>query len=142
LRREKSEIQQLGRVGEGASSPKIAVIGPCASGKSTLVRSLCAAGYDARVCAQEHSEIPTLWEHGHPDMVIALAINLATLRHRRGDEWLEALYITQLRRLTRAVDAAFVVLNTTELDSGETLARAIDAIHQFRPDFVAVASEN
>lgn len=55
---------------------------------------------------------------------------------------MEALYITQLRRLSRAVDAAFVVLNTTELDSGETLTRAIDAIHQFRLDFVAVASEN
>jgi len=75
-------------------------------------------------------------------MVIALAIDLATLRHRRGNEWQEALYITQLCRLTRAVDAAFVVLNTNELDPGETLSRAIDAIHQFSPDFIAVASGN
>ncbi|MBP9503378.1 MAG: hypothetical protein KBF17_14555, partial [Candidatus Promineofilum sp.] len=40
---------------------RVAVVGPCASGKSTLVAALRAAGYDARHPAQEHSFVKDMW---------------------------------------------------------------------------------
>ena len=40
---------------------RIAVVGPCASGKSTFAKALKAAGYEARHPAQEHSYVPNMW---------------------------------------------------------------------------------
>ncbi|HEX5500302.1 MAG TPA: hypothetical protein VFX03_13780, partial [Thermomicrobiales bacterium] len=67
--------------------PRIVVVGPCASGKSTLARGLRERGFDAEVCGQEHSDIASLWRHTAPDVVIALSVDLATIRDRRGDDW-------------------------------------------------------
>src|SRR5215211_8573131 len=63
-------------------SRKIVVVGPCASGKSTLVSALQALGYDAHVSGQEHSEITTLWQHSQPDVLIALAVDISAVRAR------------------------------------------------------------
>lgn len=105
-------------------SPRVVVIGPCASGKSTLVAGLRRLGYDADVCGQEHSDIPTLWRHTEPDVVIALEIDLATLRQRRGCEWPEWLYHAQQRRLQQAVASASVRINTARLDASGVLREA------------------
>ena len=43
-----------------SASAKIIVVGPCASGKSTLVAALQALSYDAHVSAQEQTTRPTL----------------------------------------------------------------------------------
>jgi len=60
----------------GATDPRrVVVVGPCASGKSSLVAALAALGYDARVCGQEHSIIRELWRHSAPDVLIALAVD-------------------------------------------------------------------
>jgi hypothetical protein len=109
------------------SPPRIVVVGPCASGKSTLVSGLRANGYDARAAGQEHSEIPTLWRHlGEPDYVIALAVDLPTIRRRRGDrQWPAWLYALQQRRLRQAVAAASLVIDTTEHDAGGVLDEAL-----------------
>lgn len=109
---------------------RIVVIGPCASGKSTLVEGLRRLGYQATACAQEHSEIPTLWRHGSPDVVIALAVDLPTVRRRRGEDWPEVIYRTQQRRLAAATAAAAVVLDTSVLDTAEVLSRAAAALQQ------------
>jgi len=61
----------------------IVVVGPCASGKTTLVRGLQSCGYRAMVSGQEHSEIPTLWRRTAPDVTIGLIVDLATIRRRR-----------------------------------------------------------
>ena len=119
--------------GEAAGRPcRVVVVGPCASGKSTLVRGLRGLGYDAAVCAQEHSDIPTLWRHRHPDVVIALDVDLETLRRRRGAEWPEAIYRTQLRRLAAARSAAAVVLDSAALSPIAVLAAAAGAIRRVR----------
>jgi deoxyadenosine/deoxycytidine kinase len=99
---------------------RVVVVGPCASGKSTLAHRLRSHGYDAYVCAQEHSEISTLWRHLDPDAVIALDVDLATVRLRRGADWPEALFREQLRRLTAARAAADVTIDTASLDSDKT----------------------
>lgn len=103
----------------------VVVVGPCASGKTTLVSGLRSRGYDAMVCGQEHSEIAMLWRHSEPDVVIALAVDLPTVRQRRGAAWPEAIYVEQQRRLAAAVAAADLVLDTSRLDREETLASAV-----------------
>ena len=63
---------------------RVAVVGHCASGKSTLVSALRAHGYDANAVAQEHSAVSWLWRHAEPDVLIYLDAALETVRARRG----------------------------------------------------------
>jgi GTPase SAR1 family protein len=109
---------------------RVVVVGPCASGKSTLVERLTAAGFDAYVCSQEHSEIATLWQHLGPDAVIALDVDLATIRARRGADWPDTIYQEQRRRLAAAWRAANIIIDTSITSAEETLALARHALRQ------------
>ena len=62
------------------------------------------------------------------DVVIALQIDLPTLRRRRGADWPETLYLTQQRRLSSAFSAAAIVLDTAALDAEAALAKAVAAL--------------
>jgi hypothetical protein len=114
--------------GEGLSSRpvRIVVVGPCASGKSTLVAALRARGYDARVCGQEHSEIPTLWRHANPDVLVSLGVDLAAVRKRRGQSWPGWLHERQVARLATAAAAADIAIDTSETDA-EALVETVIA---------------
>lgn len=117
------------RAGETSlGSRRIVVVGPCASGKTTLVAALRRLGYPATVCGQEHSEIPTLWQHSAPDLVVALDVDLATLRRRRGEEWPEWLFLVQRRRLHAATTAAALRIDTSALDEAEVVRRVVAAL--------------
>jgi hypothetical protein len=119
--------------GSGYSEyPKIAVVGPCASGKSTLVEGLRGLGFNAYVCGQEHSEIATLWRHGHPHVVILLDVDLETIRRRRGAEWPADLFAKQQRRLESARAAADLVFDARALSPSEILAVAMAMLEAFR----------
>ncbi len=62
----------------------IAVVGPCSSGKSTLTKTLKAAGYRARHPAQEHSYVANMWERlTQPDVLIFLDVDYENMRLRR-----------------------------------------------------------
>ena len=98
------------------------VVGTCASGKSTLVAALREAGIDASVCAQEHSEIPTLWNHTKPDVLVLLDVDLATIRARRSPTWPEPIYDAQLRRLENARAAADLIIDTGAKGVAESVA--------------------
>ena len=112
------EPEALVRMG----TPRVVVVGPCASGKSTLVAGLRRLGFEAAACGQEHSEIPTLWRHTNPDVVVALEIDLETIRERRGvTEWPDWLYDAQRRRLQQAEAAAAIHIDTTLFDAGDVL---------------------
>jgi energy-coupling factor transporter ATP-binding protein EcfA2 len=114
-----------------SESGPIVVVGPCASGKTTLVNELRRLGYDARVVAQEHSEIRDLWRHPGPSLVIALDADLETIRRRRGKtNWPEFLYQTQQRRLESAARVAATRLDTSSLSPMAVLAAAAGAIRQ------------
>ncbi len=104
---------------------RIVVVGPCASGKSTLVRNLRNHGFDAYACAQEHSAVPRLWAHQEPDVVIALRTGLETIRKRRGAEWSETIYEAQMHRLHDAYEAAGLTIDTSDDDESGALQRAI-----------------
>ena len=91
---------------------RIVVVGPCGSGKTTLVDRLRARGYDARVVAQEHSIIRDLWRRREPDMVVALDLDLATLRRRRSPTWSADIFEKQHDRLREAFAAADIAIDT------------------------------
>src|SRR5215211_8595966 len=106
-------------------SRKVVVVGPCAAGKSTLVTTLRAFGYDAHVSGQEHSEISTLWQHSQPDVLIALDVDITAVRDRRGDAWPEWLHDLQVQRLAAASRAADLAIDTTTLSTQAVFARVI-----------------
>jgi hypothetical protein len=71
---------------ERTSPVRVAVVGACASGKSTLVDALRIAGYEARHVAQEHSYVPSMWSKiSQPDVLLYLDVNFANVQARRPD---------------------------------------------------------
>ena len=106
-------------------APKIIVVGPCAAGKSTLVETLQARGYNAHVAAQEHSAIASLWQHAQPDILIALEADIAAVRARRGEEWPEWLHDVQVQRLRAASAAADLTIDTTDLNPETVSSRVL-----------------
>ena len=96
---------------------RIAVVGPCASGKSTLVKALREAGYEARHPAQEHSYVPDMWRRlVDPDVLIYLDLSHEAYRQRRpkddaGPEYLEM----QRARLAHAREHADLKIDTSEM---------------------------
>ena len=110
---------------DSAESKKIVVVGPCASGKSTLVAALRTLGYDAHVSGQEHSEIATLWQHSLPDVLIALDADITAVRDRRGDSWPEWLHDLQVQRLADASRSANLAIDTTTLSPQTVVERVV-----------------
>lgn len=108
-----------------ASTPRVIVVGPCASGKTTLVTALRAHGYDAAVSAQEHSAIPRLWQRTDPDVLIALGVNIEAVRERRDPSWPGWLHDVQEERLANAQDAADLVIDTSDIGADEVAERAL-----------------
>ncbi|MEZ4519960.1 MAG: hypothetical protein R3C44_25080, partial [Chloroflexota bacterium] len=84
---------------------RVAVVGPCASGKSTLIEALRAAGYDARHPAQEHSFVPDMWQRlVSPDVLVYLDLSYAAFRTRRPHHDPGQAYLDeQHRRLAHAL---------------------------------------
>lgn len=121
---------------EGATAEAplcIAVVGPCASGKSTLLEALRAAGYDARHPAQEHSFVKDMWKRlVDPDLLIYLDVDYAASRRRRptqdpGEDGLAE----QRRRLAHARAHADLYLDTSVMtaeDVQTTVLRWLEEI--------------
>jgi GTPase SAR1 family protein len=112
--------------------PRVVVVGPCASGKTTLVENLKSVGVDARVSGQEHSAIRNLWQRLEPDVLIALDLDLETLRERRYPTWSAGLYDVQHRRLEEAFEAADVTIDTSETPEEDVLEVALAVIAHYR----------
>jgi adenylate kinase len=109
----------------------VVVVGPCGSGKTTLVARLRAAGYDARAVAQEHSAIPELWRHGgDPDALIYLDASPPVISRRRRNDFPRWLYGRQQRRLRSARDHATIYLHTDTLDPRAVEQRVLDHLQR------------
>lgn len=115
---------------------RVAVVGPCASGKSTLVTALQAAGYDARHPAQEHSYVPDMWQRRvAPDVLIYLDLSHEAYRQRRpkddaGPEYLEM----QRGRLAHAREHADLVVDTSDMTAEAVSAYVLDVLKGNRDD--------
>jgi len=106
--------------------PLIAVVGPCASGKSLLVRALRERGYNAREVAQEHSYVPAMWQIiTQPDTLIYLHVSWETARRRRPTDAGPARWEEQAHRLRHARQHADFYINTDRLTPQEALERVL-----------------
>ncbi len=107
---------------------RIVVVGPCASGKTTLVGRLQALGLDAHNVAQEHSGIKKLWRKKQPDVVVMLEASLPVIRRRRSVPWGEERLAVQRERLQDAREHADLFIQTDPLTKEEVAARVLDFI--------------
>jgi deoxyadenosine/deoxycytidine kinase len=107
----------------------IGLVGPCASGKTTMTKALRALGYQVCHIAQEHSYVPTMWQKiAHPDVLIYLDVSYETSISRRKLNWTDAEYAEQLRRLSHARQHADLIIQTDSLTPEEVLARIISQL--------------
>lgn len=105
----------------------IGVVGPCGSGKSTLITGLNQHGYTCRHIAQEHSYVPAMWQIiTKPDLLIYLHASFQTSTARRKLNWVESDHAEQLRRLSHAREHAHIIINTDDLTPGRILQQALD----------------
>lgn len=100
----------------------IAVVGPCAAGKSTLITGLAERGYSARHVAQEHSYVPDMWKQiTDPDYLIYLDVSYEMSNQRIGNDILESIFRKQVQRLQHARDHADLVIDTDEISPDQVL---------------------
>ena len=112
-----------------STKTRIAIVGPCASGKSSVAKALQNVGYQVRQPAQEHSYVPDMWQKlTRPDILIFLDVNHEQVVARRpqnaGDfsHWQD-----QQQRLAHARRHCDLYLDT----SGLTLAQVQARVYSF-----------
>lgn len=115
---------------------RIVVVGPCASGKTTLMNHLRDLGFDAKVCGQEHSAIQHLWKRLQPDLLVALDVDLGTLRERRHPAWSERLYQTQQQRLQSAFRSADLSIDSTSASAERVVETVLHWLEEHPRDLV------
>jgi hypothetical protein len=116
---------------------RIKVVGPCASGKSTLANRLKELGYDAGSAAQDHSYVPDMWQRlNPPDVLIYLDVTLAGAKDRGRTEsgWDQAYLDVQRHRLRHARAHCDLYLPTDGLEEDEILARVLDFLREWSVD--------
>ncbi|HLO31658.1 MAG TPA: hypothetical protein VK249_21070 [Anaerolineales bacterium] len=111
----------------GSKSSLIGVVGPCGSGKSTLIAGLEKHGYTCRHIAQEHSYVPAMWQRiTNPDLLIYLAASFPVCTVRRKLNWQKADHDEQLRRLAHARQHANLLIDTDDLTPEQVLQKTLD----------------
>lgn len=120
---------------DGDRPMRVTVVGPCASGKSTLVKALRMHGYDARATAQEHSAVPSLWERSRPDVLIALTADLESIRSRRGEpRWSGQILAEQTSRLEDATHHADLIADTSGRSVNDVVADVLTFLAERTPE--------
>lgn len=109
--------------------PLIGVVGPCGSGKSTLIAGLERYGYSCRHIAQEHSHVQAMWQIiSKPDILIFLHASFPVCTARRKLDWLEREYEEQSRRLSHARAHADIIIDTDNLTPNQILQIVLDTL--------------
>jgi cytidylate kinase len=99
---------------ELASDPLVAIVGPCASGKSTLGKSLRARGLRVRIT--------------NPDYMIFLDASFEVSTHRKSLNWSEGEYEEEQRRLSDARRSCDLYLLTDRMSPEDVLRAVLDAL--------------
>jgi deoxyadenosine/deoxycytidine kinase len=106
---------------------RISVVGPCASGKSTVVQALRMHGYDAHATSQEHSAVSKLWKQRDPDLLIALQVDLESVRlRRRNPRWSRAIWLEQQSRLADAFAHADYLTDTSHRSANDVVSDVLE----------------
>ena len=104
----------------------VGVVGPCGSGKSTLIAGLEKRGYRCRHIAQEHSYVKSMWQRlTNPDILIFLHCSFENSTARRQLKWKPADHVEQMRRLSHALERADFVIDTNSLTPEDVLNQAL-----------------
>ncbi len=110
----------------------IGVVGPCGSGKSTLIAGLNQHGYICRHIAQEHSYVQAMWQIiTKPNLLIYLHASFQNSTARRKLNWRESDYTEQLRRLSHAREHTNIIINTDDLTPEQVLQQALDFLKNY-----------
>ena len=117
---------------KGVLEMTIAIVGVCASGKTTLVAGLREAGYDAYNVAQEHSCVHNFWAKKNPDLVVMIDATLPAIHKRRLVYWGEDRLVTQHKRLADAKAHADLYIQTDELDAEAVRQKVIEFIENYQ----------
>lgn len=109
------------------ASLRIAVVGPCGAGKSTLVARLKPLGYAIRSVCQEHSGVPDMWRRvSRTDVLIYLDVRLETIARRRRIDWGQKYLDALNDRLRHARAHAHFYLPTDAFSPDEVARRVMD----------------
>lgn len=100
----------------------IGVVGPCAAGKTTLIKSLSNLGITAKHIAQEHSLIPDMWKRlSNPDLLIFLDVSYSNTLSRRHLQWSLEEFNKEHKRLSHAKDHCDLYINTDNMSIDDVL---------------------
>ncbi len=109
--------------------PIIGVVGPCASGKSTLVAALKTKNFHARHIAQEHSYVRDMWKQiSDPDFLIYLDVSFEISIMRTGTSWNRGIFDKQVTRLEHARNHADLYIQTDTLNPQQVLNLVLDSL--------------
>ena len=111
---------------------RIAIVGVCASGKTTLVKGLKDAGYDAYNVAQEHSGIHNFWNKHQPDILVMIDATLPAIKKRRFVFWDQERIDTQHKRLADARAHADLYIQTDAYNAEEVRKQVIDFVEAWK----------
>lgn len=106
-------------------SRRIVVVGVCSAGKSTLVTRLKERGYRVRICAQEHSYVPHLWQRSDPDVLVYLDASLHTIRGRGRARWQQPMLDEEHHRLRHAREHCHLYVHTDGISPEDVTARVL-----------------
>jgi thymidylate kinase len=111
---------------------RIAVVGPCGAGKTTLIQGLLKHGYDARHVAQEHSYVPDMWQVlTDPDVLVYLDVSYESCTERKQLNWSRKEFQEQLTRLKVAKEKADIQVHTDNMTPGEVLKLVLEGLAPF-----------
>ena len=110
-----------------AAAGSVKVVGPCKSGKTTLVTGLQTLGIPARAAAQEHSGVPDTWRRFAPARyLVYLDVSVEAMKERSGrNDWTEEILAEQRRRLLHARQHADLTIDTAGLSASDVLDRVV-----------------
>ena len=104
----------------------IGLVGPCSAGKSTLIRNLKKKGYICRHIAQEHSNVPQMWQKiVNPLVLIYLDVSYEVSIQRRPLNLTPAEFDEQKKRLRHAYQNADIYLFTDPLSPEEVFSKVL-----------------
>ncbi|MBN9386524.1 MAG: hypothetical protein J0I20_00595 [Chloroflexi bacterium] len=123
---------QLSQNGDLSKVPyqRIVVVGPCASGKSTLVEALRENGYNAHAAAQEHSYVKSMWQMTRPSHLIYLDVDMPNIRQRRRVSWGQEYLTEENERLAHARQHADLIISTNDREPGQVVQQALDFLKE------------